>query len=115
MRELAKSAFSFSWAISLLGAEQAVNLFRPGQKGKDDVFAPITQVAVNQLDDSLKGMYRFGDNLQKQMFDMAFVWMDPSTLSKFNPLRRTSPGQTGEAASTSPDAQRPDATQDCCA
>ena len=115
MRELAKSALSFSWALSLLGVEQAVNLFRPSQKDKDDVFAPITQVAVNQLDDSLKGMYRFGDNLQKQMFDMAFSLVNPSTLSKMNPFGPKGPGQTGQAASPSPDGQSADATQGCCA
>jgi hypothetical protein len=115
MREVAKSAFSFSWALSLLGIEQAVNIFRPGQQGKGDVFGPITQVAVNQLDDSLKGMYRFGDNLQKQMFDMTLSLMNPSTLSKMNPFGPKGPGQTGQAASPSPDGQSADATQGCCA
>lgn len=115
MREVAKSAFSFSWALSLLGMEQAVSLFRPSQQGRGDVFEPITQVAVNQLDDSLKGMYRFGDNLQKQMFDMAFSLLNPSTLSKMNPFGPKNPEQSGQAASPSPEGQSPDAAQGCCA
>jgi hypothetical protein len=92
MRELAKSAFSFSWALSLLGVDQAINLVRPGHKSTSDVFEPITQVAVNQLDDSMRSMYRFGDNLQTRMFDMAFSWMNPSEMAKmsnWNPFRST--------------------------
>jgi len=90
MRELAKSAFSFSWALSLLGVDQAISLVKPGQKTKGDVFAPITQVAVNQLDESMRAMYRIGDNLQTRMCDMAFSWMNPAGLSKnnnWNPFR----------------------------
>jgi len=49
-----------------------------------DVFAPITQVAVNQLDESMRAMYRIGDNLQTRMCDMAFSWMNPTGLSKIN-------------------------------
>lgn len=90
MRELAKSAFSFSWALSLLGVDQAINLVRPGHKSKSNVFEPITQVAVNQLDDSMRSMYRFGDNLQSRVFDMAFSWMNPSEMAKmstWNPFK----------------------------
>lgn len=82
MREFTKSAVSFSWALSLLGVDQAMNLVRPGQKSKGNVFDPITQVAVNQLDDSMRAMYRFGDNLQTRMCDMAFSWMNPSEMAK---------------------------------
>jgi hypothetical protein len=89
MRELAKSVFSFSWAISLLGIDQAVNLVRPGQQSKGDVFTPIAQVAVNELDESMKAIYRFGDNVQTRMVDMAFSLMNPGNLADpkmWNPL-----------------------------
>lgn len=90
MRELTKSAFSFSWALSLLGVDQAINLVRPGHKSTSSAFEPITQVAVNQLDDSMRAMYRFGDNLQTRMWDMAFSWMNPSEMTKmsnWNPFK----------------------------
>src|SRR5215472_17283286 len=76
-RELTKSALSFSWALSLLGVKQALNLGRQ-QNGGGDLFAPVTQVAVGQLDESLKGMFRSGDNFQARAVDMAFSWMNPA-------------------------------------
>jgi len=78
IRELTKSALSFSWALSLLGAEQAINLFRPGQQNRDNVFAPMAQVAASQLDESMKGIYRTGDSMQRELVDMAFSLVNPS-------------------------------------
>jgi hypothetical protein len=84
IRELTKSAMSFSWALSLLGIKQAVNLGRSGQQsGVADLFAPVTQMAVGQLDESMKGIYRSGDNLGSRMVDLAFCWLNP--LNWLNP------------------------------
>jgi len=77
IRDFTKSAMSFSWALSLLGMKQAVNLVRPGQQRDGNLLAPMTQVAVDQLDESMKGIYRSGDNLQARAVDMAFTWMNP--------------------------------------
>lgn len=84
IRELTKSALSFSWAMSLLGLKQAVNLGRPAQNG-GDLFGPVTQVAVGQLDESMKGLFRSGDNLQSRAVDIAFSWLNPGNL--LNPGR----------------------------
>jgi len=78
VRELTKSALSFSWALSLLGLKQAVNLGRSGQQNGGDLLAPVTQIAVGQLDESMKNIYRSGDSLQSRMVDMAFSWMNPA-------------------------------------
>ena len=51
IRDFTKSAMSFSWALSLLGMKQAVNLVRPGQQRDGNLLAPMTQVAVDQLDE----------------------------------------------------------------
>ncbi len=83
IRDFTKSAMSFTWALSLLGIKQAVDLVRPGQQRGGDLFAPMTQVAEDQLDDSMKGIYRSGNNLQARAVDMAFAWMNPGTW--FNP------------------------------
>lgn len=82
IRDFTKSAMSFSWALSLLGLKQTANLLRPGQRG-GDLLGPMTQVAVDQLDDSMKGIYRSGDSLQSRTVDMAFAMMNP--VNWFNP------------------------------
>jgi hypothetical protein len=89
VRELAKSALSFSWALSLLGIKQTVNLGQLGQNG-GDLFGPVTQVAVGQLDESMKGIYRSGDHLQSRMIDMAFGSVNPANWA--NPANWT-PGR----------------------
>jgi len=88
-----------------LGVDQAIHLARPGHESKD-VFAPITQVAVDQLDESMRAMYRFGDKMQTSMVDMAFSWMDPNAmanLNKLNPFRSTAKccGDSDETAEPS--------------
>jgi hypothetical protein len=79
IRDFAKSAISFSWALSLLGMKQAVNLMRPGQQRGGDLLGPMTQVAVDQLDDSTRGIFRSGDTLQARAVDLAFAWINPAT------------------------------------
>jgi hypothetical protein len=94
IRDFTKSAMSLSWALSLLGLKQAVNLVRPGQQqGGGDLFAPMTQVAVDQLDDSMKGIYRSGDSLQSRAVDMAFAMMNPT--SWLNPNQWMRPFSNG--------------------
>jgi len=78
IRELTKSATSFSWALSLLTLKQAASLLTPGQ-GRSDLFAPMTQVAVSELDESMKGFFRSGDSIQSRMVDMTFSMMNPFT------------------------------------
>jgi hypothetical protein len=78
IRDLTKSALSFSWALSLLGAEQAINLVRAGQKNRGNVLEPMAQVAASQLDESLKGIYRTGDSMQRGIVDTAFSLFNPT-------------------------------------
>ena len=88
IRELAKSTLSVSWALSLLSVKQAINLgVSEQQDGGQDLFAPVAQVVAGQLDDSLKEVFRSGDNLQSRMVDLAFYWMNPFNLlnSRGNP------------------------------
>lgn len=89
-RELTKSAISCSWALTLLGLKQAVSLARPGQQNGGNLFAPVTQVAVGQLDESMKGIYRSADNMGSRAVDMAFSWMNP--LNWLDPTRWTNVG-----------------------
>ena len=81
IRELAKSTLSVSWALSLLGIKQAINLGASEHTtAREDFFAPVAQVVADQLDESLKEVFRTGDNLQSRMVDLAFYWMNPFNL-----------------------------------
>jgi hypothetical protein len=80
MREITKSVFSFSWAMSLLAMKQAVNMVNLGEPIQPRVNPmaacdPVTRTAVDQFDDSLKGVFRTGDNLQRGLVDLMFgIW-----------------------------------------
>jgi len=93
IRDFTKSALGFSWALSLLGLKQAVNLLRPNQQQGGDLLAPMTQVAVNQLDDSMRGIYRSGDNLQARTVDLMFAALNPTNWLNPNAWMRPFTGQ----------------------
>lgn len=110
MRDLSKSMLSFTWALSLLGMRQAVGLFS-GAPGTARMLDPITETAVGQLDESMKGIFRSGDNIQSKTVDMMFGILNPAN---WNPMRwmsgcgsksangSTAPPSYASAPSTSP-------------
>lgn len=71
IRALTKSAFSFSWALYLLAWKQATAFGKTGPEGTGDLFAPVTRAAVDQLDDSMKEMFRSGESFSTRMIDLA--------------------------------------------
>jgi hypothetical protein len=77
MRELTKSMMSYSWAMSLFGVQQMVNLLTP-MSGSDptgktvQAFANVTDATTKVLDGSLKEAFKMGDSLQKDMLDFMF-------------------------------------------
>jgi hypothetical protein len=79
VRDVTKSALSLSWALSLLGLKQAIDLVQPQQQPQGDVFRPLAQVAVDQLDESMKDLYRSGDNAQARVVDLAFTVFNPQS------------------------------------
>ena len=93
IRDFTKSALSFSWALTLLGLKQAGNLLRPNQQRGGDLLAPMAQVAVNQLDDSMRGIYRSGDNLQARTVDLMFAALNPTNWLNPNAWLRPFTGQ----------------------
>jgi hypothetical protein len=99
MRELTKSLMSASWAMSLLSMKEGMALFNPqtwdpSPKGKANGFQPVAEAAASQLDSSLQGLFRTGDNFQRGMVNLMFGFFDSGN---WNP-GRWAPG-TG---STSP-------------
>lgn len=78
MRQLAKSALSLGWALSLLGAKQAYGVVTTGQFDQGDVLGPVTQAAVGQLDESMRRFHRSADNMESRVVDLAFSFMNPA-------------------------------------
>src|SRR5947209_6930771 len=77
MREFTKSMCSFSWAMSLFGAQQMANLFsrpdqnRPRHKATG-AFDQVTHATEDQLGDILRETFKAGDRLQRGLVDMMF-------------------------------------------
>jgi hypothetical protein len=96
MREFTKSMTSYTWAMSMFGLQQMINVFRPGRA--TDSFNNVTKAAEDEFDDALKATFRAGDNLQRGLVDMTFGVL---TLGMFDRggARATSDvaRQTGEA------------------
>jgi len=104
MSEFTKSALSFSWAMSVFGAQQLVNLLSPAQAAK--AFDGVARATERELDDVLGGAFRAGDALQRGMVDVALGWMD-------NDARRPAPAAPGRSPRSQgpPPAPPPFATE----
>lgn len=87
MRELAKSAVRYTWAMSLFGVQQAANLlalsnFRhPEYKANASLFS-VKQAAETQFDDLVFAAYEVGDEVQRGLTN---VFFDTATLRAFRP------------------------------
>jgi hypothetical protein len=85
--DLTKSITSFSWALSLFGVQQASNLLTPQSPGQPThsaaaAFNRVAQVSEEQLGQTLKGVYKAGDQIQKGAIDLG---LNILTLQAFNP------------------------------
>lgn len=89
-RASADSAFSFPWAMSLFGAQQALNLTEPSKVAK--AFDNVSRAAEAELGDTLKAVFRIGNALQTGLIDLA--------LGPFG-------GQTFDAGRWAADVMRP--------
>jgi hypothetical protein len=76
MRQLTKSALSLGSALSLLGAKQAYCVIA-GESG-EDLFAPVTQMAAGQLDESMRNLHRSAESMESRVVDMAIMFMNPA-------------------------------------
>jgi hypothetical protein len=84
MREFTKSMFSYSWAMSLFGVQQMVNLLRPSKATQ--AFDHVTEATEEEFGDILKATFRAGDNLQRGIVDLTLGFF---TGQAFNPSRWT--------------------------
>jgi hypothetical protein len=76
VRELAKSVGSFSWALSLFGAQQVLSFVRPLGAGTQDPaaasFVPVTQATEEQLGSTFRNAFAAGEQVQRSAVDLAF-------------------------------------------
>jgi hypothetical protein len=97
MRDLTKSISSFSWAMSLFGLEQMMNLARPAKAAA--AFEAVTEATERQLGDLMKSTFRAGDNMQRAMVDMTmgFMSMDAIDPGRWTRAAGDMLGRTTEA------------------
>jgi len=79
MRELAKSAASYTWAMSLFGIQQAANVLTPRRANAS--FFSVKQVAENQFDDVVFAAFQVGDEVQRGLTNFFFDSLTLQTLS----------------------------------
>src|ERR1051325_2992611 len=87
MRELAKSAARYTWAMSIFGVQQAANVLtlsngrQPGHRANAAFFS-VEQAAENEFDDLVFAAFQVGDEVQRGLTDIFF---DTLTLQAFTP------------------------------
>lgn len=98
MRELTKSLFSFSWAMSLFGVQQMVNLTKPDKAAQ--AFDAVTDAAVAGFEGVTKAAFQTGDRLQQQMVDLTLGMFSRDALEPSRLMRTASDAlrQSAEAA-----------------
>jgi hypothetical protein len=84
MRELTKSLTSFSWALSLFGVQQVLNLLRNPLPRADHPAArelgTAARASEQQLGGTLDRIFRAGDQVQRSAIDLAFGLVSPDAL-----------------------------------
>ena len=106
-RDLTKNAFSFSWSLSLFGAQQMVNLLTPSKAA--DAFRNASHSMQQELDAAFQQAFQAGDTLQRDIVDMtlggaAGQSLDPRRLVKT--LTESLPGRSTPSAAAAPPAAR---------
>jgi hypothetical protein len=107
MREFTKSMMSYTWAMSLFGLQQTLNLLTPPAPRQahpaTKAFNNVAGAARDELGRTLESFYRAGDNLQRGFVDATFSVL---TLGAFNRGDRSSGTSTGGVAQAASDATR---------
>jgi hypothetical protein len=88
MRELTKSLFSFSWAMSLFGVQQMVNLTNPDKAAQ--AFDAVADAAAEGFEGITKATLQTGDHLQGQLVDAALGMFSRDALDPARLMRTTS-------------------------
>jgi hypothetical protein len=72
MREFTKSMLSYTWASSVFGMQQMLNLFATQWRGEQhpatECFNNVARCTAEQFGDTMRAVYRAGDNIQRGVF-----------------------------------------------
>lgn len=110
MRELVKSMFGFSWALSLFGARRIGDLLSSGDgcQATDRAAAPlatVTGAAAEQMNEIIRNAFQTGDRMQRRMVDAVFDVLPSCQSDSQTPphsaTRPTGASQTGRAPAVS--------------
>ena len=83
MRAMTKSLFSASWAMSLFGIKQMMNLVGSSESGQaKNAFDAATQATGEELGDITHSLFSMGDDLQREIVDLISSSM---TVNALNP------------------------------
>lgn len=88
MRELTKSIFSFSWAMSLFGIQQTTNLTSPDKFAR--AFSSVTEATEEQFSEVLKRTFKAGDKLQRSAVDLSLGMVTGEALNPNQLIRMAS-------------------------
>jgi haloalkane dehalogenase len=77
MRDFSKAMMRFSWAMSLFGVRQTLDILNPRSRsqnptGTAGAFDDVTDAMIQQFGDSLRQTFDVGDRLQQEMIDVIF-------------------------------------------
>jgi hypothetical protein len=76
MRELTKSMVSYTWAMSVFGVQQTLNLLNPnGQGAGAQAMRNVADATAETFGPTLKAVYHAGDNIQGGLVDLMFGGM----------------------------------------
>jgi len=85
MREFTKAAVSFTWALSLFGVKQALDIMTPpGDQTTHpatDAFNKLAPSAQGLFGQTLKSAFEAGDRVQRSVVDQVFAWL-PGTVDE---------------------------------
>jgi hypothetical protein len=80
MREFTKSMMSFSWAMTVFGTQQMLDIVRSQGRAENlhevtEAFDNVTHAAEGEMGEMMKTMFNAGNSMQKNMLDMMMGMM----------------------------------------
>src|SRR5215831_11098598 len=88
MRDLTKSMISFSWALSVFGAQQAANILSPSKAAR--AFNNVTEATRKEFGGVTEATFRAGESLQRGLVDLTFSMFSPRVLNPNAWIKMTS-------------------------
>ena len=88
MRDFTKSMLSFSWAMSLFGVQQTLDLLEPSKAA--GAFNNVAEATKAEMGDTLKATFKAGDDLQRGLVDLAMGVFSGQSLNPSKLMRVTS-------------------------